>query len=119
MDAQAAINFLSLHPSVDPRKLCLWGISFGGLTSVFLQAIDRNVKCIAVVASGVAPPTGSAEAKAEQAALTEAEKKQRAAQAADLRKVIEEEKKRAVLTGKVELIARDRIMRMDERSKAR
>lgn len=86
---------------------------------MFLQAIDRRVACIAVVASGVAPPPNSPEAKAEAATLSEADKKARAAQAADLRKVTEEERRRSVLTGKIEMIPRDRIMRMDERSKQR
>jgi hypothetical protein len=84
---------------------------------LFLQAIDKTrIKCVAVVASGVAPPPGSPEAKAAFAALSEDEKKQRAAQALDLRKVIEDDRRDSVMTGKSELIARSRIMQMDAKS---
>ncbi|KAI9028658.1 Alpha/Beta hydrolase protein [Hyaloraphidium curvatum] len=119
LDAQAAATYLSLHEHVDPNRLAAYGISFGGLTSVFLQAIDRRIKCIAVVASGVAPPPGSPEAKAEAAAVSAEEKAKRAAQALDLRKIMEAERRRNVLEGTSEPVARDRIMRMDERSKQR
>jgi len=48
-DTQAALTFLRLQPEVDPARLGLYGISYGGSTAAFAAAIDRRVKAIVSV----------------------------------------------------------------------
>jgi uncharacterized protein len=48
-DAQAALTFLAGQPSVDPARLGLYGISYGGSTALFAAAIDRRVRAVVSV----------------------------------------------------------------------
>ena len=45
-DTQAALTFLSTQAGVDPDRLGLYGISYGGSTATFTAAIDDRVKAI-------------------------------------------------------------------------
>ena len=48
-DVQAALTFLGAQPEVDPRRLGIYGTSYGGATVVFVAAIDARVKCVVSV----------------------------------------------------------------------
>jgi fermentation-respiration switch protein FrsA (DUF1100 family) len=48
-DTQAALTFLAAQESVDPERLGLYGISYGGSTATFAAAIDPRVKAIVSV----------------------------------------------------------------------
>jgi alpha/beta superfamily hydrolase len=48
-DTLSALTFLSTRPEVDPSRLGLYGISYGGSTAVFTAAVDRRVKAIVSV----------------------------------------------------------------------
>jgi fermentation-respiration switch protein FrsA (DUF1100 family) len=48
-DTQAALTFLAGLPSVNPGRLGLYGISYGGSTAVFAAAIDRRAKAVVSV----------------------------------------------------------------------
>jgi len=48
-DAQAALTFLAQQPEVDPGRLGLYGISYGGSTAVFTAAIDQRVRAVVSV----------------------------------------------------------------------
>jgi dienelactone hydrolase len=47
-DAMRALDYLGTRPEVDPKRLATMGISGGGLTSLFVAALDQRVK-VAVV----------------------------------------------------------------------
>ncbi|MGH2458291.1 MAG: alpha/beta hydrolase [Chloroflexota bacterium] len=48
-DSQAALTFLSLQPEVDPDRLGLYGISYGGSTAAFTAAIDNRARAVVSV----------------------------------------------------------------------
>ncbi len=48
-DTQAALTFLALQPEVDPDRLGLYGISYGGSTAVFTAAIDNRARAVVSV----------------------------------------------------------------------
>lgn len=48
-DTQAALTFLAQQPQVEPERLGLYGISYGGATAAFTTAIDRRVKALVSV----------------------------------------------------------------------
>lgn len=48
-DTQAALTFLGAQPMVDPDRLGLYGISYGGSTATFTAAIDQRVKALVSV----------------------------------------------------------------------
>src|SRR5436190_23354464 len=48
-DTQAALTFLAQQPEVDPGRLGLYGISYGGSTAAFTAAIDERVKAVVSV----------------------------------------------------------------------
>ena len=48
-DTQAALTFLATQPQVDPDRLGLYGISYGGSTATFTAAIDRRVRAVVSV----------------------------------------------------------------------
>lgn len=48
-DTRNAITFLQQQPGVDPERIGLFGISFGGATAPFTAAIDRRVQCVVAV----------------------------------------------------------------------
>lgn len=52
-DTQAALTVLSIQPEVDPERLALYGISYGGSTATFTAAIDPRPKAVISV-TGVA-----------------------------------------------------------------
>jgi cephalosporin-C deacetylase-like acetyl esterase len=45
-DYQNAIGFLERHPSVDPKRIGAWGISYSGGHTLILAAIDPRVRSI-------------------------------------------------------------------------
>jgi len=48
-DTQAALTYLSIQRGVDPRRLGLYGISYGGSTALFTAAIDPRAKAVVSV----------------------------------------------------------------------
>jgi fermentation-respiration switch protein FrsA (DUF1100 family) len=48
-DTRAALTFLAQQPAVDPERLGLYGISYGGSTAVFTAAIDSRAKVVVSV----------------------------------------------------------------------
>ena len=48
-DTQAALSFLGEQPEVDPSRLGLYGISYGGSTATFTAAIDRRARAVVSV----------------------------------------------------------------------
>lgn len=48
-DTQSALTFLAQRPEVDPSRLGLYGISYGGSTATFTAAVDQRVKAIVSV----------------------------------------------------------------------
>src|SRR5262245_48599416 len=48
-DTQAALTFLAGQPEVDPDRLGLYGISYGGSTAAFTAAIDERVRALVSV----------------------------------------------------------------------
>ena len=52
-DTRAALSFLSNDKRVDPSRLGIFGISFGGATAAFTAAVDSRVRCtVCLVAYG-------------------------------------------------------------------
>jgi len=52
-DVQAALTYLGALPEVDPRRLGIYGTSYGGATVVWVAAIDPRVRCtVSVVGIG-------------------------------------------------------------------
>jgi dipeptidyl aminopeptidase/acylaminoacyl peptidase len=52
-DVQAALTYLGALPEVDPRRLGVYGTSYGGATVVWVAAIDPRVRCtVSVVGIG-------------------------------------------------------------------
>jgi len=49
LDVQAAITFLALQPEVDPDKIGILGISYGGSTVTWVGAVDSRVSCVVSV----------------------------------------------------------------------
>jgi pimeloyl-ACP methyl ester carboxylesterase len=48
-DTLAAVGFLSLQPEVDPERIGLYGIAYGGSVGVAAAAIDGRVKALVAV----------------------------------------------------------------------
>lgn len=55
-DFRNAITWLRKRPEVDPDRVGIWGVSFGGSIVLHVAAVDRRVKC--VVAQSPAPMNG-------------------------------------------------------------
>ncbi len=49
-DIMNATTFMQQRPEVDPEKIGLFGVSFGGATVTYAGALDQRVKCIVEVA---------------------------------------------------------------------
>lgn len=47
-DILNAIVFLRSCPEVDPKRIGLWGTSFGGANAIFVAAQDNTVRCLSV-----------------------------------------------------------------------
>ncbi len=45
-DIRAAVTFAQSRPEADPRRIALWGTSFGGGNAVVAAAHDRRVACV-------------------------------------------------------------------------
>lgn len=45
-DYENALSFLERHPSVDPERLGVWGISYSGGHALILAAVDPRIKAI-------------------------------------------------------------------------
>ena len=48
-DALSAIAYVAQLPFVDPGRIGLYGISYGGPVAIYAAAYDRRVKCLTVV----------------------------------------------------------------------
>lgn len=48
-DAQTALSFLQLQPGVDPERIGLYGISFGGAIVSYTAGVDRRVRSMVSV----------------------------------------------------------------------
>ena len=48
-DVQAAMTFLGLQPEVDPDRIGIFGVSYGGATVTWVGAVDPRVRCIVSV----------------------------------------------------------------------
>jgi hypothetical protein len=48
-DVQAALTFLGLQRQADPKRLGIYGTSYGGATVVWVAAVDPRVKCVVSV----------------------------------------------------------------------
>jgi alpha-beta hydrolase superfamily lysophospholipase len=48
-DTQAALTFVEQQPGVDPARIGLYGISYGGSTATFTAAIDTRVRAVVSV----------------------------------------------------------------------
>jgi hypothetical protein len=48
-DALCAIAYVEQLPCVNPKRIGLYGISYGGPVSIYAAAYERRVKCVAVV----------------------------------------------------------------------
>ncbi|MDI3339639.1 MAG: alpha/beta fold hydrolase [Sphaerobacter sp.] len=48
-DARSALTFLQLQPDVDPRRIGLYGLSFGGGIVTYAAAMDSRVACTVAV----------------------------------------------------------------------
>jgi pimeloyl-ACP methyl ester carboxylesterase len=48
-DTQAALTFLAQQPAVDPERLGLYGISYGGSTAIYTAAIDPRARAVVSV----------------------------------------------------------------------
>jgi pimeloyl-ACP methyl ester carboxylesterase len=55
-DSHAALTILGAEPGVDPRRLGVYGTSYGGATAVWLAATDPRVRALVSV---VAPANGA------------------------------------------------------------
>jgi dipeptidyl aminopeptidase/acylaminoacyl peptidase len=49
LDVQAAMTFLGLQPEVDPERLGLLGVSYGGATVTWVGAVDPRARCVVSV----------------------------------------------------------------------
>jgi dienelactone hydrolase len=47
-DIQNAITFLQSHEHVNPEKIGLVGVSYGGANAIYTAAVDPRVQCVAV-----------------------------------------------------------------------
>jgi dipeptidyl aminopeptidase/acylaminoacyl peptidase len=52
-DVEAAGRYLQNHPNVDPEKICLWGLSYGGLLTAQGLARNSDIFCAGVDLAGV------------------------------------------------------------------
>lgn len=104
-DTQAALTFLAQQTQVQPERLALYGISYGGATATFTAAIDRRVKAVVSV-TGVGHGERwmrSVRRPWEHRALIERGERDRATQ---------------VRTGESELADRSEVLQMDPASVA-
>lgn len=49
-DIQSALTYLEVHPKVDPDRLALYGMSYGGALAPYVAGVDPRVKCAISVA---------------------------------------------------------------------
>ena len=104
-DAQAALAFLAQRPEVDPDRLGLYGISYGGSTATFTAAIDRRVKAVVSV-TGV----GNGERWMRHV--------RHPWEYRGLVDRAEQDRIRQVLTGESEMVDRGDVLQMDPQSQA-
>ncbi len=104
-DTQAALTFLSIQLQVDPDRLGLYGISYGGSTAIFTAAIDRRVRAVVSV-------TGVGDGARWLRSVRHPW---------EYRELIERsfrDRERQVVTGESELVDRSEVLLMDPRSQA-
>jgi hypothetical protein len=102
-DTQAALSFLAGQPEVDPDRLGLYGISYGGSTALYTAAIDRRARAVVSV-TGV----GNGERWMRSVRLPWA-----------FRELVERagrDRMGQAETGQSEMVHRDEVLAMDPRS---
>jgi len=57
-DIRAAISFIFGEPGVDPKRIALWGSSYGGGLVTWVAGNDPRVKCLAAQVPGMAASMG-------------------------------------------------------------
>lgn len=50
-DTRAALSYLESLPEVDPRRLGLFGLSYGGTVALGATALDERVRCVVCIGS--------------------------------------------------------------------
>lgn len=104
-DVQAALTFLGTLPEVDARRLGIYGTSYGGATVVWTGAIDPRVKCVVSV---VGIGDGARWMRSVR----------RPDEFHDLLARSEQDRRKRVLDGQSELVAREEILLPDRQSAA-
>lgn len=89
-DVRNSLTFLGTLPEVDPRRLGLWGTSYGAANVIVAAAADTRVRCVAA-------QVGFADGGKRLRERPEAE-------TAPVRAAIEEERKKRVLTGEPTMV---------------
>lgn len=54
-DLRAAIGWALDQENVDPRKIILWGTSFGGAHVLFVGALDQRISAVISLVAGLGP----------------------------------------------------------------
>src|SRR5713101_1045472 len=52
-DFRNGISYLQSRPEVDPKRIGIWGVSFGGGVVIQTAAMDRRIKCVVAQSPGV------------------------------------------------------------------
>jgi hypothetical protein len=104
-DVQAALTFLGTLPEVDARRLGIYGTSYGGATVVWTGAIDPRVQCVVSV---VGIGDGARWMRSVR----------RPDEFHDLLARSEQDRRKRVLDGQSELVAREEILLPDRQSAA-
>jgi uncharacterized protein len=104
-DVQAALTFLGMLPEVDAQRLGIYGTSYGGATVVWTGAVDPRVKCVVSV-------VGIGDGVRWMRSV------RRPDEFHDLLARSEQDRRKRVLDGQSELVAREEILLPDRQSAA-
>ena len=102
-DARAAVGFLAAHEAIDPGRLGLYGVSFGGAVATYAAAVDSRIRAT-VCAVGIADGYGWLKTLRRQWEWLEFEKR------------VAMDRQRRVLTGESELVDPGEIILRDPES---
>lgn len=104
-DVLAAVTFLGIQDEVDKTRIGIYGTSYGCATVVYAAAIDERVKCtVGVIGMG----NGRRWMRSVR----------RPDEWADLLERSENDREKAVVTGKSEMVAREAVLLPDRQSAA-
>lgn len=104
-DVLAAVTFLGIQGEVDKTRIGIYGTSYGCATVVYAAAIDERVKCIVGV-------IGMGNGRRWMRSV------RRPDEWADLLERSENDREKAVVTGKSEMVAREVVLLPDRQSAA-